>query len=182
MKRSRLRNNFLKHRSEVNKRTCNTQKNLFPDWAMQKSNTLRIFTIKKLLSNFLKVTNKGINKEGSHYELTKKFWSFEYVLFWCSKNLGIPQYEDPTDGTSDISESLLKAIAKYKNHSGIMLIKNTFKNLTISSFHYVDKSDIEREITILNNSKASQDSNIPVKIIKDNLDIFNPFMTKAAIT
>ena len=160
----------MKHRSEVNKRTCNAQKNLFPDWAMQKSNTLRIFTI-----------NKGINKEGSHYELTKKFWSFEYVLFWCSKNLGIPQYEDPTDGTSDISESLLKAIAKYKNHSGIMLIKNTFKNLTISSFHYVDKSDIEREITILNNSKASQDSNIPVKIIKDNLDIFNPFMTKAAI-
>ena len=62
-----------------------------------------------------------------------------------------------------------------------MLIKNTFKNLTISSFHYVDKSDIEREITILNNSKASQDSNIPAKIIKDNLDIFNPFMTKAAI-
>ena len=62
-----------------------------------------------------------------------------------------------------------------------MLIKNTFKNLTISSFQYVDKSVIEREITILNNSKASQDSNIPVKIIKDNLDIFNPFMTKAAI-
>ena len=44
-----------------------------------------------------------------------------------------------------------------------MLIKNTFKNLTISSFHYVDKSDIEWEITILNNSKGSQDSDIPAQ-------------------
>lgn len=31
MKRSRLRNNFLKHGCEVNKRACNAQKNLFPD-------------------------------------------------------------------------------------------------------------------------------------------------------
>ena len=38
--------------------------------------------------------------------------------------------------------------------------------------HFVDESDIEKEIMNLNNSTTSQDSDIPVKIIRNNLDIF----------
>ena len=62
------------------------------------------------------------------------------------KNLAIPQYEDPTVDTSDISNPVLKAIANYKNHPSVRLIKNTFKNLITFNFHYVDELDIEKEI------------------------------------
>ena len=41
--------------------------------------------------------------------------------------MGIPQYEDPTTDTSDISEPILKAMTKYKNHPSARLIKNTFE-------------------------------------------------------
>ena len=75
-------------------------------------------------------------------------------------------YEDQTVDTSDISNSLLKTIAKYKNHPTIKLIKNTFKNLSNLSFHYLDESDIEKDILNLNKCKASQNSDIPVKLLR----------------
>ena len=67
---------------------------------------------------------------------------------------------------------MLKAIAKHKNHHSVTLVKNAFENLSIFSCHYVGESDIEKEITNLNNSKAFQDANILLKINTDNLDIF----------
>ena len=67
-----------------------------------------------------------------------------------------------------MSYPLLKAIAKYKNHQSVTLLKNTFENLSIFSCHYVDEPDIKKEITSLNNSKASQDPDIPLKINNDN--------------
>ena len=79
------------------------------------------------------------------------------------KNSGITQYEELIVDTSDISDLLLEAIAKYKNHPTVRFIKNTFKNLSTFKFHHVDERDIEKEVMNLNNSKASQDSDIPVK-------------------
>lgn len=85
--------------------------------------------------------------------------------------MGILQYKHPAVDTIDISDLLFKATTKYKNHHSTKLIKNTF-NLNTYSFHYVDESDIEKQIMNVSNSKAPQDSDIPVKITNDNLDIF----------
>ena len=85
------------------------------------------------------------------------------------KKFGIPQYEDDT---SDISNSLLKAIAKYKKLQCVNIIKNTFKSLSTLSFHHDDESDFKKEIVNLNNSKAFEDSDISAKIINNNLDPF----------
>ena len=86
------------------------------------------------------------------------------------KHSCIPQLWDSTADTSDISDPLLKAIAQYKKHLSARLIKNTFQNLsnTLSS-HNVDESDSDKEMMNLYKSEAWQDSYIPVKIIKDNL-------------
>ena len=73
--------------------------------------------------------------------------------------------------TSDISDLLLKVIAN-KTHLTTKLIKNTSKSLSTFSFDYADESDIEKKIMDLNNSKSFLDSDILVKIMKDNLDIF----------
>ena len=70
---------------------------------------------------------------------------------------------------------MLKAIAKYQNPS-FRLIKNTFENSSTFSFHYVDESGIIKEIMNLNNSEALQDSDIIVKIIRDNLDLFKQIL------
>ena len=92
------------------------------------------------------------------------------------QKLGILQYKDSIIDASDISSLMLKAINNHstKNKSGpiVRLIKGTFKSSSTFSFEYVDESDIEDKAMNLNNSKASQDSDIPVKFIKDNLDIF----------
>ena len=54
-----------------------------------------------------------------------------------------------------MSDPLLKDIAKYKKDPSVRLIKNTFQNLSIFSFQYVDESGCHKEIMNLNNSEAS---------------------------
>ena len=44
------------------------------------------------------------------------------------------------------------------------------------SFSHVDKEQILKEIVNLYSTKASQDTDIPTKIIKDNADIFSDFL------
>ena len=64
---------------------------------------------------------------------------------------------------------------KYKNHPSIIAIKEKPKNEKFS-FHEVNNEKIERGIMRLNKNKASQKSDIPIRIIKDNVDIFADFL------
>ena len=74
-------------------------------------------------------TNKGISKENitlanngetlsNRQKISKTLNTF---LTYVVKKVDISQYEDSTADTSDISSLLLKAIAKYKNHSSVRL-------------------------------------------------------------
>ena len=66
---------------------------------------------------------------------------------------------------------ILRIIEQYKNHPSVVLINE--KNLNKQfSFNYILKSDIKKKILNLDVSKASQDSDIPTKIIKMNADVF----------
>ena len=86
------------------------------------------------------------------------------------KHSCIPQLWDSTADTSDISNPLLKAIAQYKNHPSTRVSKNPFKNLSnTSSFHNVDESDSDKEMMNLYKSEALQNSYIPARFIKDDL-------------
>ena len=68
-------------------------------------------------------------------------------------------------------DPILRIIELYKNHPSIVTInKNNMAKQF--SFKYIPKSDVEREILNLDVSKASQDSDIPTKIVKMNADIF----------
>ena len=64
---------------------------------------------------------------------------------------------------------------KYKNHPSINAIKEKSKNEKFS-FHEVNNEKIEWGIVRLNKNKASQKSDIPIRIIKDNVDIFADFL------
>ena len=66
---------------------------------------------------------------------------------------------------------------KYANHPSILKIKRKMSNKGSSfSFKYVTRTKITKEIQNLDSNKACQESDIPTKLIKDNLDVISPFI------
>ena len=70
-----------------------------------------------------------------------------------------------------ISHPTLKAIIKYKNHPGIVAINNLKKNFNFY-FSVVSEEEFLKEIKILNPRKSTQSTDIPIKLLKKNADIF----------
>ena len=73
--------------------------------------------------------------------------------------------------TGNVEDPVLKTKLKFVNHPSIKNFKDQFPN-TRFSFNKIKKSDIREKITNLNSEKASQDSDITTKLIKENIDIF----------
>ena len=78
--------------------------------------------------------------------------------------------------SSGITDPVFHAIKKYEYHPSIK-IKHFMgcKHLQFS-FNFETKNKILTEIHNLDNKKACQESDIPVKIIKDNIDTFSEFI------
>ena len=70
----------------------------------------------------------------------------------------------------------MRAILKYKDHPSILAIRNNRKNRIKFAFEEMDLACIEKEIHGLKINKASQSSDIPTKIRKENVDIFAEFL------
>ena len=70
---------------------------------------------------------------------------------------------------------MIKAIIKCRNHPGIIAIKERCSNSNFS-FSFIEKNYILKEIKILQINKATQDSDIPIKHIKSNSDLFVDFI------
>ena len=58
----------------------------------------------------------------------------------------------------------------------IIAIKKNFNSSTLFNFLFVDKEDILKEIKNLKANKATQNTDIPTKLIKENSDIFADFI------
>ena len=72
----------------------------------------------------------------------------------------------------NIDDPTLKAIAKWRNHPSILAIAKEYKNRANVFFNFVSKEEVLTEIKMLDVSKAIQESDIPVKIIKANENFF----------
>ena len=93
-------------------------------------------------------------------------------FFTCAvSNLNIPPFVGPSVEIDHIEDPILRIIEQYKNHPSAVTINEKKLNKQFS-FEYIPKSDIKKEILNLGVSKVSQDSDIPIKIIKVNADIF----------
>ena len=88
------------------------------------------------------------------------------------ENLGINSKfmsEDPVS-----NESVNDIIRKFQNHPSIIKIKENHQgHFSVSP---VEVEGVDREIDSLDASKAIQQNDIPVKIIKANSDIFSEFI------
>ena len=60
---------------------------------------------------------------------------------------------------------------KYKRFPSITAIQDTYQG-SFFSFSTVEKFDVVRETKNLNKKKVIHDDDIPVQILKENIDIF----------
>ena len=74
----------------------------------------------------------------------------------------------------------LKSIIKYIRHPSITAKQDAYK---VSSFYFstVEKLDVTRGIKNLSKKKATQDDDIPVKILKENINERNVFVETFAV-
>ena len=91
------------------------------------------------------------------------------------KNLEINKYSNFDPVINNVQDPTLRAILKYKGHPTILAIQNKCKNRIKSAFEEMDLASIEKEIHNLKINKASQSTDIPTKIIKENVDTFTEF-------
>ena len=95
------------------------------------------------------------------------------------KNLNISQYSDFDHIIENVKDPTLKAILKYEKHPSILAIRTKCNRNGAFSFKEVSFKEIETEIRLLKLNKASQYSDIPTKIIKENSDIFSSFICES---
>ena len=96
----------------------------------------------------------------------------------------VPNLEISTDHGYDndfiaTDDQVANAVNKFKNHASIIMIKNK-KNDQSFSFGRVTYDDVLKKINTLDTAKASQQSDIPTKIIKQNSDYFTEYFTKVS--
>ena len=181
MNRSRLRNKFLRERTNESKIAYSKQRNICVsllrktkrdyfanlDTKIMKDNRKFWKTVNPLFSekSHRKESISLINKDGlitKNEDLTKAF-----NIFFSSivKKLVIEHVPDDESNLPNVEDPILKAIAKYENHPSILRIK----------IQFVDKPKIFKEINKLDEKKACQEHDISTKLIKSNKDFFFSF-------
>ena len=92
------------------------------------------------------------------------------------KNLKISEYKEQNPISISIKDPVMRAIVKYRAHTSIIVIKENCNSSSSFNFSFVDKEDILKDIKKLKVNKATQNTDIPTKLFKENLDIFANFI------
>ena len=92
------------------------------------------------------------------------------------RNLYISRYSNDEPLVSNTNDAILKAIFKCRNHPSIIAIQSNCKDKGSFNFIEVDQKQIKKEILKLDVNKASQSFDIPLKVWKENSDIFSNFL------
>ena len=107
-------------------------------------------------------------------ELAGSFNTFYYSI---TRNLKIDSNLVEITQNLNTTDPNLKVIKKHEKHPSVIKIKETMKNKNMSfSFSFVTKKAILNGLCKLNPKKACQKSGIPVKKVKEILDIVSNFI------
>ena len=185
MKRSRLRNQFLKHRTDTNKKNYNTQKNLckkllkntkksyFEDFDTKKITDNRSFW-KAILPLFTQNSSKGekinlIDESEIIFSDEEPCETFNQFFSNAVSTWNIPKPK-PFPKASDNLDSMMSVIKSFDKDPSIFKIKAKGFD---STFHFGKTScnEVEKIISNLNIKKSCQKEDIPTKIIKLNKDL-----------
>ena len=92
-------------------------------------------------------------------------------------NIKIAEYANCDPTSDNINDPVIKSIVKYRNHPTILKIGEVCRLQPDSLFFFAgaDRQQMLKEILSLDSAKESQDTDIPIKIIEENADIFSDF-------
>ena len=102
-------------------------------------------------------------------EILNRFFSNAF------KDLKIPGFHGAFLLADNISKPIFRTILKYANHPSTIAIKD-LNNTSMFSFSNVSVADVKKEIRKLDPRKATQNTDIPVRILKQNSDIFGNYI------
>ena len=96
--------------------------------------------------------------------------------YFCNiaKNLSLPESPSIKEPSIELfTDPVILALEKYKDHPSITSIKNKMTSMDNSkfSFRFVSLNKTLNVVDKLNRKKASQATDMPVKIIKENKDV-----------
>ena len=188
LNRSRLLNKFRNENTEQNKWAYKKQRNLCVKLLTRAKktfyNTLDVKKVcdnkifwKTIKPNFTEKTFKDqkitlVEKETVISEDSERAEVFKNYFGNVVKNLNIrhPIY------LHEDNDPIANAIKNFEQHPSILKIKETRNICSSFSFKPVSLDEIIKETLNLDTSKATQKSEIPTKIIKQNQDIFSKFI------
>ena len=194
MNRTRLRDRFLRTRSNGDKEAYNKQRNycvsLVQKTKQQYYNNLdhRKVADNKTFWKYIKSLFSDRSSNSNKITLVEKDLIAEknaetFNNFFTSvvSNLNIPLYQDPFIDSHQtenrIGHLILRIIKQYKNHPSIIAVNNQNMDRGFS-FKEITKSEINLDILNLDSSKVCQVSDLLTKIIKANSDISTEFIHK----
>ena len=131
------------------------------------ANKVKAKTILKLVEN-----DKVIDDESEIEQIFN-----EYFVNIVKKLRILTEEQTAYSAANQLSEVEM-AIIKYKNHPSIKAITDRMEKLGKPTFNFkfTSHEETEKEVNNLKIKKASQKSDIPLKIIKENVDIISYFL------
>ena len=202
MKRSRLRNKFLNTKSDIDRKAYNKQRNLCVSLIRsEKKNffsnintcditdnktfwqTVKPFFIDKIKtkSKITVIGKKVVSQEGQEEIVSEKIITENQAIAEVFNKFFInivPNLKISTDHGYDndfiaTDDQVANAVNKFRDHSSIIMIKNKKKKNDQSfSVGPVTYDDVLKKVNTLDTAKASQQSDIPTKMLKQNSDYF----------
>ena len=191
---SRLRNRFLCNRTDISREEYKKQRNLcvsllkkakkdhFANLDIKSVTDNKKFwqTVKLLFSNKVKSKTviKLVENDAMIDDECEIANSFNKYFLNIVKKLGILTKEQTMYSAANQLSEVEMAIIKYKNHPSIKAITDRMEKLgnPIFNFKLTSHEETEKEINNLKIKKVSQKSDVPVKIIKENVDIISYFL------
>ena len=187
MRRSTLKTKYLKNKSDDNLKAFKKQKNFtkrlakkervkyFANLDLNKytDNVKFWYTVKPMFSGSEFGSKKITLVENGEVITDDKLNAESFNAFFIDavSSLAIEENRALLDQVDDISDPVKRAIKKFGHHPSIIDIKKNVDIVSKFSFTEVQVDDMRKEINNLNSKKSSTFMNIPVKRLKEVVDV-----------
>ena len=115
------------------------------------------------------IDDEIVNDDIKIAEIFNRFFSNAVI------DLKIPNFHGVVPLADNISHPIFRDILKYANHPSTIVI-NDLNNTLLFSFSNVSVAHVKKEIRKLDPRKATQNTDLPIRILKQNSDIFGNYI------